>query len=137
MRKIITVLIMLVVVAVTASAEAIRYQVKYSNKFHNVETVEYTVWTDDIVEDVKWCKLLSNNFDGSEILDADSDAKDLAIINKLDRQGHIVARVDYYYGYLKDNEGKWHKVFCWESKEVDDEAVEAYFYLLGTLLGNM
>lgn len=137
MRKIMIMLMMLVVAAVTVSAEAMSYKVKYQNKYHNVEATGYTVWTDDIIEDIKWAKLLRANFDGSEILDLDSDPKDLAIVNKLDRQGHTVARGDYYTdGYIKV-EGKWHKVHCWEQKEVDNDSLEAYFYLLGTLLGNM
>lgn len=137
MRKMMITLIMLAVVAVTASAEAISYKVKYANKFHNTETAGYTVWTDDVIEDVKWAKLLSSNFDGSEIIDEDSDAKDIAIVKKLDIQKHTVARGDSYeYGYVKV-EGKWHKVFCWEPKEIDDEALDAYFYMLGAFLGNM
>lgn len=138
MRKIAFILIMLIAAAFTASAEAVRCQVKYVNEYHNVQTAEYTVWTDDIVEDVRWGHLLSDNFDGSKIIDKDSDAKDLAIVNKLDKQGHIVARAaDYETGYVKV-EGKWYKVLCWNcNKEVDKESAEAYFYLLGTLIGKM
>lgn len=137
MRKAITMLVMLIVAAFTASAEAITYQVKYTNEFNNVQTADYTVWTDDIVEDVRWSKLLSDNFDGSEIIDADSDLVDLAIVNKLDKHGYNVARAaDYETGYVKV-EGKWHKVRCWNcNKEVDKESVEAYLYLLGAFIGS-
>lgn len=105
---------MLVMAAFTASAERIRYNVKYQNEFHNTETTWYEVDTKQIkecVEEMAIPVMLCYSF--NEIIDEDSDAKDLAIVSKLDKQGYINA-VTKEYGnqteYLKTN-GIWHKLY--------------------------
>lgn len=121
MRKIITILIMLIVVAFTASAEEVWYQVKYENEYHNVQTVKYLVDTDIITEDamidegVDLYTFVTLSYKYNEIIDKDSDARDLAIVNKLDKQGYTLAGTDFdgndcQICYVKAK-GKWHKVY--------------------------
>ncbi len=121
MKKTLLVLIMLIAAAFTTSAEGVWYQVKYANEFNNVQTVKYLVDTDITTEDA----MISENVDlytfvtigrkYNEIIDKDSDARDLAIVNKLDKQGYTLAGTDFdgndcQICYVKA-EGKWHKVY--------------------------
>ena len=114
MKKTLFVLIMLIAAALTASAEIVRYNVRYQNEYGNTETTWYDVETRQIkecVEEMAFPVMLC--YDYNEIIDEDSDAKDLAIVRKLDRQGYIDAvtkEYGYQTEYLKTN-GAWHKLY--------------------------
>lgn len=117
MRKIIKSILALIMVigCFKVSAEAVWYQVKYANEYHNVQTVKYIIFTDKTTEDVGLYTYWSRNCKYNEIIDKDSDARDLAIINKLNVQGYTDAYMDDYdcTRYMKI-EGKWHKIYCWK-----------------------
>ena len=118
------VVLIMLFVAFTASAEAVWYQVKYANEFNNVQTVKYLVDTDIttedamIVENVDLYTFATIGRKYNEIIDKDSDVRDLAIVNKLDKQGYTLAGTDFdgndcQICYVKAK-GKWHKVYGWE-----------------------
>ena len=125
MRKIITVLIMLIATAFTVSAEMVRYNVKYQSKYDLTMTTWYDVDTemeriDRKVELFDW---LNQVYDLSEIIDGDSDAEDLAIVNKLDKQGlEIAFKLEWgdWRTYAKIN-GTWHKFCGLHSDELSKE----------------
>lgn len=127
MRKIITVLIMLIATAFTVSAETVRYNVKYQNEYGNTETTWYDTDTrteklnDD--EFINTINTLKQSYNFNEIIDEDSDAKDLAIVNKLDRQGYkwaIKAEYDDAVSYVKIH-GTWHKLYGFNWDEFSKE----------------
>lgn len=114
-------LMMLVVAAVTASAEELRYQVKYTNEYNRVLTAEYVVNTDfsrnkpnpeNVVEYRKF--LESKGFKIDEyVIDEDFYARHLAVVNKLDTQGYLIAYSSGYLGafvYHKIN-GVWRLIY--------------------------
>lgn len=102
-----------------ASAEQVWYQVKYLNEYGNTQTTSYKVNTEKSVNTTDNVKLIEDvysnliKFSGiiDEIIDEDSDAKDLAIVNKLERQGYISASPNNNNKplYLKVH-GNWHKL---------------------------
>ena len=92
------------------SAELILYQVKYKNEWGNTQTASYQVY-EKYAKDISIWDIdkIRSSFNREWIIDEDSDAEDLAIVNKLDKQGYIIA--DGRSGlYIKIN-GKWH-IFC-------------------------
>jgi hypothetical protein len=110
MRKIITILIMLVVTAITASA--VTYQVKYVNEYGNTEKVCYSV-IENFDKDITNYNIsgIRKSYHYEEIIDEDSDKDDIAIVNKLDRQGYAHAmRNCWDTQYLKIND-QWHKFY--------------------------
>ena len=119
MKKILAVLILSLSLVGSSFADIIRYQVKYQTKWGNIETAVYEVDTETIgvkasENDINEVKA---HYKFHEILDEDSDAKDLAIVNKLDKQGYKLAFVDDSYGldfdlvsYMKLY-NIWHKFY--------------------------
>lgn len=103
--------VMLTAVAVTASAEW--YQAKYINEYGSVSTVRYLAAKPVAPENyTNYYKELRKVFTDDEIIDEDSDARDLAIVNKLDKQGYGLATTNDRKGtaYVK-SEGRWHKLY--------------------------
>lgn len=115
MRKIMIMLMMLVVTAVTASAELLFYKAKYTDEYGNVQTVRYVLSTEtatDTESSMYVYKHYRSIMIAEEIIDEDSDAKDLAIVNKLDKQGYLYAQPEYYYPTMFVKvEGKWRKLY--------------------------
>ena len=110
MRKIITILIMLIAAAFTASAAI--YQVKYVDEFGITERAQYTAF-ETLDRDINNWNVsgLRQSYYYDEIIDEDSNAIDLAIVNKLDKQGYIHAmRKGWDVQYLKIND-QWHKFY--------------------------
>lgn len=112
MRKLIVIVILAIFVAFAASAEKLRYNVKYQNEFHNAQTTWYNIDTE--VKELKGITkaAIALTFKYNEIIDEDADAKDLAIVNKLDRQGYEWAETREFgelANYIK-KDGVWHKL---------------------------
>lgn len=111
MRKIITVLIMLIATAFTVSTETVRYNVKFQNEYGITETTWYEAARAKLGDDE--LNTLKQLYNFNEIIDEDSDAEDLAIVNKLDRQGYEWAIQEGFYdvvSYAKIH-GTWHKLY--------------------------
>lgn len=125
MRKIITVLIMLIATVFTVSAEMVRYNVKYQSKYDLTMTTWYDVDTrmERMDEDGKLFNITKQVYDFNEVIDEDSDVKDLAIVNKLDRQGFEMAfkaENGDWITYAKMN-GTWHKFYGIKWDELSKE----------------
>lgn len=117
MKRFIVMLVMLIAFAVTASAHDVDYKVKYTDENGNVRTATYGVYLRDTVEDLEWYKWCVAYFKCNEVFDEDSDIKDLAIVNKLDKQGYTIAFTTEYGDtcYVKAN-GIWHKFYIHKNK---------------------
>lgn len=113
MKKTLLMLVMLVMVAFTASAEVLEYKVSYN--LGEVVTVE--VYTDisseeDALLDYEDAIEYSKEFHYTyhiEIIDYDSLIRDRAIVNKLDKL-NIYCGAYGKYAFYKIN-GEWRKVY--------------------------
>lgn len=115
MRKIIVMLVMLVAVAFTASAYTVMYSVKFVDEDGDIRTEHYLVDTEfskvepsqDVQEEIR------KESDFEAIIDEDSNLSDLAIVNKLDKQGYFIAMSGALYSdtYMKID-GVWHRFDC-------------------------
>lgn len=90
MRKLITILTILVL-GFMASAEMVHYRVKYVTEYGNTQTVTIQVnlaltTEADALDLLRYIKDTCEDFQ-IEMIDEDSDAEDLAIVNKLERLG--------------------------------------------------
>ena len=117
MRKIAMLMVMLVGLVFTISARTVRYQVKYQSEWGTTLTAFYETdperATKEIIGSVVFMMLVTYG-DYSQLLqiDEDSSAEDLAIVNKLDKQGFSYAdAIDNKYTYYKDYDGVWYKLY--------------------------
>lgn len=100
MRKIVISLVLVLMAMFSLSAET--YSVKYKNEFGNTERAYYTVTEEDKEElgplVIYMFKVRGATF---EVIDDDSELGDIAIVNKLDKQGYKVAYDDFTFGNVK------------------------------------
>jgi len=101
MRKLAICLVLAIMTVFSLSAEV--YSVKYQNEFGNTERAYYTVDEEDKDCDPKGSVVFAYKVQGAkfEVIDEDSDLEDLAIVNKLDRQGYKIAHDEYTFMGVK------------------------------------
>lgn len=95
------ILIMLIVAAFTLSAET--YSVNYKNEFGSTESAYYTVDSDEKDYEPSGILLFTAKVAGNKIMviDGDSDLQEIAIANKLDKQGYKAAHTEFQFGKAK------------------------------------
>lgn len=101
MRKLMAILIMLIAAAFTLAAES--YSVKFKNEFGITETTCYTIDSDEKNYEGSYTVLFAAKVCGNKIMviDEDSELYEIAITNKLDKQGYKAAHTDFQFGNIK------------------------------------